>query len=123
MFVHHSRVELHEKDWILLSNIVNAYEKFCLKAYIDKRSTMLSIEFQSLENLSQRTKYCINNYVNTISSFLSFLSSIPIVKSLNNSDRIYLCQHNVRPLVFPNLHELEQSCFSEPWQVRRTNNK
>ena len=60
--------------------------------------------------------------VNNITSFLSYLSSIPTVQSLPKSDRIFLCKHNVRALILLNLHELEQLCFSEPWQVNEINN-
>jgi len=53
-----------------------------------------------------------------MTSFISFLSSIPTVQSLPKSDRTYLCKHNIRPLILLNLHELGQLCYSEPWQVK-----
>jgi hypothetical protein len=50
-------------------------------------------------------------------SFLSFISSIPVIQLLSNSNRFYLCKHNIRSLIFPNLHEIEQTCFTESSQV------
>jgi hypothetical protein len=42
---------------------------------------------------------------------------MPIIQSLSSTNRFYLCRHNVRQLIFLNVHEIEQTCFSESWQV------
>ena len=110
---------LRESDWILLSNIVNAYDNYCLKHYIQKRRTIFDEEIDSSRQMFSILKYQNASMTNHINSFLSFLLSMPIVQSLASSDRLYLCKHNIRPLVFPNMHELEQTCFSESWQVKR----
>jgi hypothetical protein len=55
--------------------------------------------------------------VNNMKSFLSFLLSIPTIQSLSKTNRFYLCKHNIRLLIFPNLHEIEQTCFTESSQV------
>jgi len=55
--------------------------------------------------------------VNNITALLKFLISIPSIQSLPYHERLFLSRHNVRPLIFLNLLELEQTCFSESWQV------
>lgn len=100
------KFSLTENDWMILSNVVNSYENFCLKTYVEKRRRFDDDEDHFIS-------FCLNN----INPFVSFLSSIPAVKNLSSADRIYLCKQNVCPLIFANLHELEQTCFSEPWQV------
>ena len=55
--------------------------------------------------------------INNMTSFISFLLTIPAIQSLPAADRIYLCKQNIRPLILLTLHELDQLCFSEPWQV------
>lgn len=58
-----------------------------------------------------------------ISSVLSFLQSLPAFYSLTKSARNYLCKTNLRPLIFPNVRELDQCCFASSWQVRNNNLK
>jgi hypothetical protein len=70
------------------------------------------------ENAYVKINHHASTIVNTMKSFISFLSSIPTVQSLSKSDRTYLCKHNIRPLILLNLHELGQLCYSEPWQVK-----
>jgi Fe2+ or Zn2+ uptake regulation protein len=72
---------------------------------------------KSFEQVLSKLNHHIAGRVNSITSYLSFLSSIPIIQSLSSSNRFYLCKHNVRSLICLNLHEIEQTCFSEPWQV------
>lgn len=107
---------LQENDWILLSNIVQAYDNYCLKPYTQRRHLLSIDEIESFSKL----KYHAATILDQISSFLSFLYSIPLVKSLSKADRVYLCKHNIRPLMFPHRHEIEQTCFSEPWEVSDT---
>ena len=52
-----------------------------------------------------------------VSCATSFLQSLPAFYSLSRSARNYLLRVNLRPLIFPNLHELTQNCYAEPWQV------
>ena len=95
-----------------------SYDTYCLKSYIQRRTNVFDNKIQIQENPYYKIDYHASTTVNNITSFLSYLSAIPTVQSLPKSDRIFLCKHNVRPLILLNLHELEQLCFSEPWQVR-----
>jgi len=70
------------------------------------------------ENASVKINHHASTIISTMTSFISFLSTLPTVKSLHKSDRTYLCKHNIRPLILLNLHELGQVCYSEPWQVK-----
>jgi hypothetical protein len=109
---------LEEKDWRLLSNIVYAYDNYCLKLFTQNRQNIFN---NQIVLFSEQPLLKINHHIairlNTITSFLSFLSSIPIIQSLSNSNRLYLCKHNIRLLLFPNLHEIDQTCFTELSQV------
>jgi hypothetical protein len=113
---------LHETDWKHISNIVFAYDTYCLKNYIQQRTTILDNQMQIPENAYVKINYHASSTINNMTSFLLFLSSIPTVQSLPKSDRIFLCKHNIRPLILLNLHELDQLCFSEPWQVGEIKN-
>ncbi|CAF1961849.1 unnamed protein product [Rotaria magnacalcarata] len=112
---------LKEKDWRLLSKIVDAYENYCLKIFIEKRKNIINNEInfdnKPSANINHYKEVCLNN----IKSFLSFLLSIPTVQSLSTNDRYYLFKHNIRSLILPNFHEIEQTCFSESWQVNMDN--
>lgn len=108
---------LQENDWILLSNIVQAYDNYCLKFYTERRHLLTIDEIETFSKL----KYHAASILNQISSFLSFLNSMPIIQNLDHDDRIYLCKHNIRPLIFPHRHELEQTCFSESWEAKINN--
>lgn len=70
------------------------------------------------DNPNLKINYHATTTVNNIESFRTFLTSIPPVQNLLQSDRLFLCRHNIRPLILLNLHELEQLCYSEPWQVK-----
>ncbi|UJR27533.1 hypothetical protein I4U23_008816 [Adineta vaga] len=50
-------------------------------------------------------------------SVSAFLKALPAYHSLPRSIRNYLCKTNIRPLIFPSIHELNQSCFHEAWQT------
>ncbi|CAF3566477.1 unnamed protein product [Rotaria sordida] len=112
---------LNETDWRLLSNIVYAYDNYCLKMFTQARQTIFNNEInfseQPLSKINHHTAMRLNN----ITSFLSFLLSIPIIQTLSISDRYYLCKHNIRALILANLHEIEQTCFTESWQVNIDN--
>lgn len=60
----------------------------------------------------------VTTRVNNIKAYISFLSSLPVIRSLSRDNRSYLCKHNIRSLIFLNYYELDQACFSEPWQVK-----
>lgn len=51
-------------------------------------------------------------------SLFPFLRSLPAFHSLSQINRIYLTRNNLRPLLFLNMFELNQTCYSEPWQVK-----
>ncbi len=106
-----------EIDWSHLSNIVYAYDTCCLKTFIQQRETL--IFNRSSQILDQQST---NNHPTTLTMSIvfaisSFLQSLPAFYSLPRTTRHYLCKTNIRPLIFPTIHELNQSCFSEPWQV------
>ncbi|CAF1632411.1 unnamed protein product [Rotaria magnacalcarata] len=109
--------DLFEVDWAHLSNVVYAYETYCLKNYIQKRTNMFTAQMQIPEDSNVKINYHASTTVNNITSFRTFLSSIPPVQTLSPSERTFLCKHNIRPLILLNLHELEQLCYSEPWQL------
>ncbi|UJR27537.1 hypothetical protein I4U23_008819 [Adineta vaga] len=110
-------VLLEEKDWRLLSNIYNAYDNYCVKIYTTTREKI----FNDNKNYSDEKLFYLQHHtamrVNCVSSLSSFLSSIPLIQSLSHSNRSYLYQHNVLPLIMQNLHELDQTCFSLAWQI------
>lgn len=100
-----------------MSNIVYAYDAYCSKAFAQQRSEIIfNKASQTLEEQSNNTHpttltMCI------VLAVSAFLKSLPAFNSLPRLTRSYLCKTNIRPLMFPNIHELNQSCFSEPWQV------
>ncbi|CAF0827520.1 unnamed protein product [Rotaria sp. Silwood1] len=112
---------LKETDWKLLSNIVYAYDNYCLKNFTQARRNIFNNETHLFEQPLSKIHHHTAMRLNNITSLVSFLLSIPIVQSLSTSDRYYLCKHNIRPLIFPNLHEIEQTCFTESWQVNIDN--
>jgi hypothetical protein len=109
---------LDESDWRHLSNIVYAYDTYCLKTYVEERAKMF------IDETSERGQI-IDQYVavpmKATLSLSSFIRSLPAFQSLSQSIQSFLCQSNLRRLIFPNLQEINQSCFSEPWQVKKTN--
>ncbi|CAF0892584.1 unnamed protein product [Adineta steineri] len=108
-------------DWRHLSNIVYAYESCCIKTYLRQRSSVI---FNRTTQSSNEQPYNIYPTTITMSIVLavsSFLKTLPAYYSLPRSTRKYLCKTNIRPLIFPNLHELNQSCYAEPWQVNAYN--
>ncbi|CAF4136651.1 unnamed protein product, partial [Adineta steineri] len=110
-----------EIDWRHLSNIVYAYESCCIKTYLRQRSSVI---FNRTTQSSNEQPYNIYPTTITMSIVLavsSFLKTLPAYYSLPRSTRKYLCKTNIRPLIFPNLHELNQSCYAEPWQVNAYN--
>jgi hypothetical protein len=56
--------------------------------------------------------------INLTVSLFSFLRSLPAFHSLSQINRIYLSKNNLRLLLFLNMFELNQTCYSEPWQVK-----
>ncbi|CAF3363779.1 unnamed protein product [Rotaria sp. Silwood1] len=101
-------------DWRHLSNIVYAYDICCVKTYLEQRINMFADNISQEEQLMKN--YGMLPMILTI-SLTSFLRSLPAFQSLSRSNQAFLCKNNIRRLIFVNLHELNQSCFSEPWQV------
>lgn len=108
---------LEEKDWTFLSNIVAAYDNYCLNIFRDNQQRIFAnpVDFHelTLAKINHHTTVRLNN----ITSLLQFLKSIPLIQSLPYNERCFLSQHNIRPLIFLNLFEIEQTCFTESWQV------
>ncbi|UJR27535.1 hypothetical protein I4U23_008817 [Adineta vaga] len=104
-------------DWNHLSNIVYAYDSCCIKTYIRQRSTtVFTNESQVLDNQSISI-YPTAATMAIVLSVSAFLKALPAYHSLPRSIRNYLCKTNIRPLIFPSIHELNQSCFHEAWQT------
>ncbi|CAF3742226.1 unnamed protein product [Rotaria sp. Silwood1] len=107
---------LRESDWRHLKNIVSAYETHCLKTYIQQRSAMYNSEATSCHQSHIPSKYFTAIPMTLTISLCSFLQSLPAFHSLSQINRTFLCKNNLRSLLFPNMFELKQSCFSESWQ-------
>jgi hypothetical protein len=105
---------LNEIDWSHLSNIVYAYDTHCLKTYVEQRGKMLF--YSTPEHERTIEDYSVLPVSVTI-SISSFVKSLPAFQSLSRMIQNYLFTSNLRRLIFVNIHELNQSCFSEPWQV------
>ncbi|CAF1135369.1 unnamed protein product [Rotaria sordida] len=101
-------------DWRHLSNIVYAYDTCCVETYLEQRVNMFAHDISQKELLMKH--YGVLP-MSLIISLISFLRSLPAFQSLVRSNQSFLCQNNIRRLIFANLHELNQSCFSEPWQI------
>lgn len=108
---------LNESDWRHLSNIVSAYETFCLQSYLQQRSAAFLNE-PLYHNEHSRLQQHVTLPMNLTSSLFAFLGSLPVTRSLSHMNQTYLSKHNLRPLLFPNMLELNQLCFREPWQVK-----
>ncbi|CAF3973624.1 unnamed protein product [Adineta steineri] len=110
-----------EIDWRHLSNIVYAYESCCIKTYVQQRSTVIFNRTPQSPNEQPYSIYPTTITMSIVLAVSSFLKTLPAYYSLPRSTRNYLCKTNIRPLIFPNLHELNQTCFAEPWQVNAYN--
>ncbi|CAF1537328.1 unnamed protein product, partial [Adineta steineri] len=110
-----------EIDWRHLSNIVYAYESCCIKTYVRQRSTVIFNRTPQSPNEQPYSIYPTTITMSIVLAVSSFLKTLPAYYSLPRSTRNYLCKTNIRPLIFPNLHELNQTCFAEPWQVNAYN--
>lgn len=97
---------------------MSAYENHCLRFFAENRKVLFNEEQKYPERGVSHIDHHTNTRVNNIKSYLSFLSSLPIIRSLSMANRLYLCRHNIRSLIFLNTYELEQACFSEAWQVK-----
>jgi hypothetical protein len=109
-----NKVLLNEIDWCHLSNIVYAYDTHCLKTYVEQRGKMLF--YGTSEHERTIEDYSVFPISVTL-SISAFARSLPAFQSLSRSVQNFLCENNLRRLIFMNLHELNQSCFSESWQV------
>jgi hypothetical protein len=105
-----------EIDWRHLSNIVYAYDTCCLKTYLEQRANLYSHETLQKE---PTVEHYIVLPMSIIVSLASFIKSLPAFQSLSRNNQSFLCKSNLRRLMFVNIHELNQSCFSEPWQVKQ----
>jgi hypothetical protein len=106
---------LNEIDWRHLSSIVYIYDTCCLKTYVEQRAKIL------INGISPKER-AIEDYpglpISVMLSLSSFIRSLPAFQSLSRNIQCFLYKNNLRQLIFVNSHELNQSCFSEPWQVK-----
>ncbi len=109
---------LRESDWRHLSNIVSAYDTYCLKTYVQQRSIMFTNETKSYSYEYMRIRPYTALPMSLSVSLLSFLRSLPAFHSLSQINRTYLIRNNLLSLLFLNMCELNQTCYSEPWQVK-----
>lgn len=103
--------EIDSKD---LTDVRSTYESRCLKMYLQGRvyhPTVLTNH--SMDVIHYYTMTTMNN----MTSFMSFVLSVPQVQSLTKSNRRDLCQRNVRSLILLNANELNQLCFTDATQV------
>ncbi len=108
-----------EIDWLHLSNLIYAYDSCCIETFIQQRSTIVfnrTLEISDEKSINKHPKTLTMSIVVAISSFLK---ALPAYYSLPRTTRNYLSKTNIRPLIFPSVYELNQSCFSEPWQVKK----
>ncbi len=110
---------LSEFDWRHLSNIVYAYDTCCVKTYLSQRANMFTCEIFQKEATME---HYILLPINLALSAFSYLSALPAFQSLSRSNRLFLCRNNLRRLILVNNHEVNQSCFFEPWQVKSRSN-
>jgi hypothetical protein len=110
---------LEEIDWCHLSNIVYAYDAYCSKTFIQQRDTMVFNKTSQISDEPSSNRYPTTLAMSIILAFSSFFKALPAFYSLPRNIQNYLYKTNIRPLIFPNFYELNQSCFSEPWQVKR----
>ncbi len=110
---------LSEFDWRHLSNIVYAYDTCCVKTYLSQRANMFTCETFPKE---ATIKHYILLPMNLGLSAFSYLNALPAFQSLSRSNRLFLCKNNLRRLILVNNHEVNQSCFFEPWQVKSRSN-
>ena len=103
-------------DWCHLSNIVYAYDTQCIGNFAEQRAKAFGQpEPTALEPVGQPA--AVNTCV--VSSILSFIRSLPAFHTLTKAIQNQLRKTNIRPLMFPNVYELEQCCFADSWQVIR----
>jgi len=101
-----------------LSNIVTAYDTYCLKIYVQQRSKLFMYRTKSYSYESMLMKYYTTLPINLTISLFSFLRSLPAFHSLSQINQIYLSKNNLHVLLSLNRFELNQTCYSEPWQVK-----
>ncbi|UJR21642.1 hypothetical protein I4U23_024719 [Adineta vaga] len=115
-FITNKNVLISESDWCHISNIISAYETYCLTTYLHQRSIMpMNDTFLENKNLSLRPSTVLPMSI-TMALF-AFLHALPATRSLSHMNQTYLCKNNLRSLLFPNTFELNQLCFKEPWQT------
>ncbi|CAF1270687.1 unnamed protein product [Adineta ricciae] len=104
-------------DWTHLSNISYAYDSCCVKSYVRQRAATIFNGAPSVSDDQSISIYPTAVTTSIVLSVSSFLKSLPAYYSLPRVIRNYLCKTNIRPLIFPNIYELQQCCYHEPWQM------
>lgn len=105
---------LNNIDWTHLSNLVYAYDSCCVKTYLEQR---LNIDVNGMLDEVKLIQLAESISMSVVQSLSVFFRSLPAFRSLSQHTQYLLYKNNIRRLFFPNLHELNQSCFSESWQV------
>lgn len=108
---------LQQFEWRHLSNVVSSYDTNCVKQFIEKRSKIIFNQKECPNSDPIVVAQPTTITTSIAASFSSFFQSLPAFQSLSRATQSYLCKINIRPLIFPNIYELNQSCFSETWQV------
>ena len=106
---------LNELDWQHLSNVVYAYDTCCLKTFLERRATLFPTEVHEKRSIAEYSTLVPFNLVLSVSSFVR---ALPAFHSLSRNEQIAVCRNNLRRLMLINRYELNQSCFSERWQVK-----
>ncbi|CAF3382969.1 unnamed protein product [Rotaria socialis] len=114
-----NNTQLRESDWCHLLNTIATYYIHCLKTYISQRSTVFADETTLYQHQPTPLKHFTTLPMNLAASLCSFFSSITNLSFSIKHKSNYLCKNNLRSLLFPNIIEIGQSCFSEPWQISR----
>ena len=69
-------------------------------------------------NIHSLTKHSTALPMSLASSLFTFFRSLPAFNSLSQKNQTFLNTNNLRTLIFPNMFELNQTCYSESWQVK-----
>lgn len=106
---------VNQIDWCHLSNIVYAYDKYCVKTYLEQRDNILTNRMLQKEELIKHYGTLPACYTYSINAFLQVL---PAFQSLSRTNQSFLCKNNLRRMMLLNINELNQTCFTESWQVK-----
>ena len=106
-------------DWNQLSEIMNTYETHSIQTFLDQQSNeIFKDRVPPVDPVA--IEHCSNMFTTSLTlSTLTFVRSLTEFQSLSSTSQNELCSTNIEPLLLLNLHELNHSCYSEPWQVMK----